>query len=565
MAVELSSIIVDTYEGDTEDEKFHGAGLLLFKSGNAYTGMFANGFMEGSGVYKWADGVTYIGEFKKNRMTGSGEYQWTNGCSYQGNVRNGFRHGRGFCESTPMGSTYDGEWSDGKQCGKGTMTYREGAHHRYEGSWLDGKKHGQGVMCYASGNEYSGDWKENVKEGWGRMFWRDRHEEYEGEWKEGQPNGRGVYIWRTASTVRHRHPMHNRYDGTWLDGKRSGFGVFEYATGARYEGEWVNNIKHGPGIYVTEHGRRYNGLFQNDRMVVEFEKYRNDAPFVFAVSDMLPKDFDQIVEEQLININHAIMRYTSELRNIYETYSKYNHLPAQHPSHSMMTRLELWKLIKDCQLQKRNITLAQMDRAYAVTFQADDVFKCKYDYPHLATERFILYDFLEALVRISHLLNKGRENLSIYEKSVAAEFSHLLKHDIVPKARGGGGGPSATAAQSGPLYTKWRSESTIESVEAELKDEMEHEYFGALNSMYGDLCCPGLRSLAGSVGDQTMTLRDVIQKLMEYEVIDAEEKGPLTVKTLINIFSADLPAVQVDEDYNLDYEVVQNTPQTREL
>lgn len=44
------------------------------------------------------------------------------------------------------GSTYDGEWKDGKRNGQGVMKYPSG--QQYDGEWKNGKKHGRGaVFC----------------------------------------------------------------------------------------------------------------------------------------------------------------------------------------------------------------------------------------------------------------------------------------------------------------------------------------------------------------------------------------------------------------------------------
>ena len=38
-------------------------------------------------------------------------------------------------------------------------------------------------MVYASGNVYIGDWKNNLKDGFGKMIFKDRNEQYIGFWK----------------------------------------------------------------------------------------------------------------------------------------------------------------------------------------------------------------------------------------------------------------------------------------------------------------------------------------------------------------------------------------------
>jgi hypothetical protein len=36
---------------------------------------------------------------------------------------------------------------------------------------------------YKSGNSYDGQWVDNIRNGKGRMIWKNRDEEYNGEWK----------------------------------------------------------------------------------------------------------------------------------------------------------------------------------------------------------------------------------------------------------------------------------------------------------------------------------------------------------------------------------------------
>ena len=59
----------------------------------------------------------------------------------------------------PSGSTYVGEFRDGKRTGQGTMTYSDGG--KYEGKWKDGKQHGQGTFTFTDGRKWAGEFREN--------------------------------------------------------------------------------------------------------------------------------------------------------------------------------------------------------------------------------------------------------------------------------------------------------------------------------------------------------------------------------------------------------------------
>lgn len=45
-------------------------------------------------------------------------------------------------------------------------------HATYEGTYTDGKKAGTGKMTYPNGDEYTGEWKDNVMEGEGTYVYK---------------------------------------------------------------------------------------------------------------------------------------------------------------------------------------------------------------------------------------------------------------------------------------------------------------------------------------------------------------------------------------------------------
>ena len=68
----------------------------------------------------------------------------------------------------------------------------------YVGEWKDGKKHGHGTYTSGKGewegDKYVGEFKGGFKNGQGKYIWSNE-DEYVGEFKDDKPNGQGTYTW----------------------------------------------------------------------------------------------------------------------------------------------------------------------------------------------------------------------------------------------------------------------------------------------------------------------------------------------------------------------------------
>ena len=64
------------------------------------------------------------------------------------------------------------------------------------------------------------------------MRWVDSHEKYTGEWLNNLQQGFGTHIWLDGRGE--GKFMRNRYEGEWKAGLRHGLGVFYYANGSKY-------------------------------------------------------------------------------------------------------------------------------------------------------------------------------------------------------------------------------------------------------------------------------------------------------------------------------------------
>eukprot|EP01022_Parablepharisma_sp_SALTPOND_P017774 TRINITY_DN2890_c0_g1_i1.p3 TRINITY_DN2890_c0_g1~~TRINITY_DN2890_c0_g1_i1.p3 ORF type:complete len:233 (+),score=40.31 TRINITY_DN2890_c0_g1_i1:81-779(+) len=100
------------------------------------------------------------------------------------------------------------------------------------GEIINKKRNGKGVCKWPNGDEYDGDWKND-------MF-----------------HGKGVF----------RSNDGRVYDGNWRDGKLEGYAkVIDPTTGCTIEGEFHNDLAHGHGKEVWIDGKTYEGEFKEGK------------------------------------------------------------------------------------------------------------------------------------------------------------------------------------------------------------------------------------------------------------------------------------------------------------
>ncbi|XP_039935141.1 radial spoke head 10 homolog B-like [Hirundo rustica] len=388
----LAQVIVESYEGEQVDEFYEGEGFICFEGGNTYKGLFSGGCMNGEGTYTWADGVKYEGTFTKNVLMCTGRYTWNDGSVYEGSIQEGLRHGYGIFRSGTHPISYAGYWCNGKRHGKGTICYDQEQTSWYSGDWVNNVREGWGVRRYRSGNTYKGQWKKNLRHGYGQMKWLTDNQEYVGQWECGMQHGYGIHTWFLERMEMSQYSLRNEYMGDFVKGKRHGHGTFIYAGGEIYSGGWVHNKKHGMGTIIFKDGHGFQGKFVNDHLVwcpvrqetaVKAKNLRatskrehsektttinalgrtsilgSDIDLkVFLLLDLLPReDREKEVEQAEI----AVLKHISKLRKVYYFYSTLGCSPSPDGTH-LMTRLKFWRFLKDCEFHLSSKTLAEMDR-----------------------------------------------------------------------------------------------------------------------------------------------------------------------------------------------------------
>lgn len=180
------------YKGETKNDKPDGEGSAKYKNGNQYEGEWTNGMHDGLGTLTWVNGAVYTGYFKNNYFNGKGVIKYQNGETYDGYWAYSVFQGKGVYRYK-NGNVYDGYWLNNKRNGEGLFTWPNG--DTYQGNFKDDYREGGGTYSSPSGDlyncpgcrKYTGLWKKDLKEGFGRCFDIDGKLIYEGDFRNNQP------------------------------------------------------------------------------------------------------------------------------------------------------------------------------------------------------------------------------------------------------------------------------------------------------------------------------------------------------------------------------------------
>ncbi|XP_077057278.1 radial spoke head 10 homolog B isoform X2 [Siphateles boraxobius] len=528
----LHHIIVERYEGDKCGEMFHGEGVAYFQGGHIYKGSFSHGLMHGSGEYIWSDGLKYQGDFQLNVPMGHGTYTWLDGSTYEGELHQGVRHGVGVFKCFKTSTVYRGQWHLGKRQGQGVMYYNQASTSWYKGDWVNNCREGCGKRCYPSGNVYEGQWRNNVRHGQGTMRWVQLDQQYSGQWLNGIQDGKGTHTWFCKRVPCSQYPRMNEYTGEFVQGMRHGQGQFLYASGAVYSGEWKHNKKHGQGKYTFENGLVYEGEFNKDSMA-EFPAFtpglsgittpfpdENDSSkrssqsstnsplgsdMVLNIQTLLDRIPEAHRDQELKQVEFAVLRHIGLLREIYSFYSSLGHEKSADKIFPL-TYLQFSRFLMDCKVHQHGITQAQID--HLLTDQVHSPFTA------ILPRECISYIIVVAY-HICH------EDIESSNNILAACFSKLMRQNIIPNAKN----------VKGSLFC--------------------HPVHASVACHYSDRCWEIYQALckANSVQpDQTLTARQFVWLLKDLCLYDSE----LTVSKVLEILSVDSPAIHDGIYSNLD-------------
>ena len=146
------------YEGHIKNYTFNGYGKLInTKTGDLYQGYFIDGLPNGKGKEETILNI-YEGDFKDGKYHGIGNLIFKNELEYKGEFKNGEYYGFGNIDFE-NGDHYTGNFENSEYNGKGILNFKNGDY--YHGNFKDGKYHGEGILkqgeFYFKGNFYNGD------------------------------------------------------------------------------------------------------------------------------------------------------------------------------------------------------------------------------------------------------------------------------------------------------------------------------------------------------------------------------------------------------------------------
>ncbi|NXB69874.1 R10B2 protein, partial [Donacobius atricapilla] len=553
-----------SYEGEKVGEFYEGEGFICFEGGNTYRGLFSEGHMNGDGTYTWADGVKYEGTFTKNVLTHNGRYTWNDGSVYEGSIQDGLRHGYGVFRSGTRPVSYTGYWCNGKRHGKGTIYYDQEQTSWYSGDWVNNVREGWGLRRYRSGNTYEGQWKNNLRHGYGQMKWLTVNQEYTGHWECGVQHGSGTHKWFLERVEMSQYALQNEYVGDFVRGERHGRGTFIYASEEVYTGEWMHNKKHGEvSVVRTTDSSRANCSTLNSGslgfctanyiqfvvcMVSPHKGQRIVLTYFICLLEkitimdalgnisILEPDADLRIssllglfpeedrEKEVEQVELAVLKHISSLRKAYYFYSTLGCSPSPDSTYTL-TRLQFWRFLKDCQLHLSPRTLAEMDRLLReICFLKKNLGAKPLEQIHHPCGIILFRTFVSDLVLLA---------FHIYHEEYKDKVPHLQNCFLEMMARNVL--PSACRVQ-GILYFDEEFTSFAMS------------YVQKCWEIYEDFCRPHLKPPF----EPTVKLRQFLWMLDDFKLLSKELTAPRVLGIFVKV-GASLPGIR---GVNLELEMV---------
>jgi len=185
--------------------------------------------------------------------------------------------------STKSENRYCGEWKENLREGYGTYYWCNGS--LYAGLWKQDKRDGYGIRTWPNGNKYIGEYKNHKRHGIGE-FTFSNGSIFKGNFEDNKfihgtytwPNGR-VYTGDWNTIYRHGSgsyvwPDGRTYVGDWKADRRHGHGIYSWPDGDSFEGEFSEGKRLGNGVLKRSNGDVYFQIWKEDK----FEEFNKGLP-----------------------------------------------------------------------------------------------------------------------------------------------------------------------------------------------------------------------------------------------------------------------------------------------
>ncbi len=220
------------YHGQWSSEGLReGYGVLISEENIKMEGLWREGKLFKGRIFK-EDGSYYEGQISENKANGEGTLYYVNG------------------------DVFSGIWFDDLQRGPGKRVFQDG--YKYEGNFENDQFNGTGTFTFPDGSFYEGNFENSTIKGRG-VYKTLTGEIYDGTWNNNLPNGPGSYYFKGKNDG-------VLYSGNFKNGKKEGNGRCTFSVDTYYEGEWINGFPHGHGFYLL--GKKsYKGLWRYGLLV----------------------------------------------------------------------------------------------------------------------------------------------------------------------------------------------------------------------------------------------------------------------------------------------------------
>lgn len=205
----------------------------------------------------------YKGYLINNEFEGYGEYR-SHEYNYFGYFSCGKKNGKGKLEDFEKKLEYTGDFKDNMKNGYGEEKYQDGSV--YIGQFKKNMKNGNGNLILGGGGGahygYEGMFKNDKISGKGKFKWND-NKEYIGEWEDNEISGYGtIHEGKMLHIGFFKHNLKDGYGSTFYE--EQNFALL---------GKWENDLIEGSAILINLSENNNNGIIDiNNEIIVGMTK-----------------------------------------------------------------------------------------------------------------------------------------------------------------------------------------------------------------------------------------------------------------------------------------------------